>query len=271
VAPGVRIWTDIYYASNRERLGFKTEENLRLLQSAAVVAETQNVLPPHEVGDVLYSLGWDLKIRERYAESEAVYNRALAVYMKDPQAKCDQSAVYGELAAVKDLGGDPQGSLPLYRQAYDGVKACEGADSRAALEQQDRMAGAMIKVGRAKEALPMLESILPAWRKLAGTSPDMAEPLSYLTRAYVALGRYAEAEESAKEFFEVQDGKVAPSDRRIGEAQLLWARALIGEHREAEALPHAQAAGKLLVNGTSADAKQWDAQAQTVLQEAQRR
>jgi serine/threonine-protein kinase len=271
VAPGVRIWTDIYYASNRERLGFKTEENLRLLQSAAVVAETQNVLPPHEVGDVLYSLGWDLKIRERYAESEAVYNRALAVYMKDPQAKCDQSAVYGELAAVKDLGGDPQGSLPLYRQAYDGVKACEGADSRAALEQQDRMAGAMIKVGRAKEALPMLESILPAWRKLAGTSPDMAEPLSYLTRAYVALGRYAEAEESAKEFFEVQDGKVAPSDRRIGEAQLLWARALIGEHREAEALPHAEAAGKLLVNGTSADAKQWDAQAQTVLQEAQRR
>jgi tetratricopeptide (TPR) repeat protein len=269
VAPGVRVWTGIYYASNRDRLGFKTEENLKLLQAAAVVAESGNVLPPHEVGDVLYTLGWDLKNRERYAESEAVYNRTLAVYKKDDDAKCDQSAVYGELAAVKDLGGDPRGSIPLYQQAYEGVKACEGADSRSALEQQDRMAGAMIKVGRAKDALPLLESILPAWRKVAGTSPDMAEPLSYLTRAYVALGRFEDAERSAKEFFGVQDGKVAPTDRRIGEAQLLWARALMGEHREAEALPHAQAAVTLLHGGTSADAKQMDAQALVVLGELQ--
>jgi eukaryotic-like serine/threonine-protein kinase len=271
VAKGTRIWTEIYYASNRDRLGFKSEENLKMLQAAAVVAETGNVLPPHEVGDVLYTLGWDLKNRERYAESEAAYNRALAVYMKDAEAKCDQSAVYGELAAVKDLGGDPQGSLPLYSQAYEGVKACEGADSRSALEQQDRMAGAMIKVGRAREALPLLESILPAWRKVAGTSPDMAEPLSYLTRAYVATGRFADAERSAKEFFAVQDGKVAPMDRRIGEAQLLWARALMGEHREAEAVPHAQAAVKLLNGGVSDDAKQMDAQAQMVLRQLEAR
>jgi hypothetical protein len=97
----------------------------------------------------------------------------------------------------------------------------------------------------------------------------MAEPLSYLTRAYVAMGKYEEAEHSAKEFFEVQDGKVAPTDRRIGEAQLLWARALMGEHREAEALPHAKAAVTLLNGGASADAKQMDAQAQTMLGELQ--
>jgi eukaryotic-like serine/threonine-protein kinase len=122
VAKGTRVWTEIYYASNRDRLGFKTEENLKMLQAAAVLAETSNVLPPHEVGDVLYTLGWDLKNRDRYTESEAAYNRALAVYRKDAEAKCDQSAVYGELAAVKDLGGDPKGSLPLYQQAYEGVR-----------------------------------------------------------------------------------------------------------------------------------------------------
>jgi serine/threonine-protein kinase len=267
VLKSTRVWTEIYYASNRDRLGYKTDDNLKMLQAAAVVAGTGNVLPSHEVGDVFYTLGWDLKNRERYGEAESAYNRALSVYLRDDEAKCDQSSTYGELAAVKDLGGDPRGSLPLYQQAYEGVKACEGADSRAALEQQDRMAGAMIKVGRAKEALPLLESILPAWRKLAGTGPDMAEPLSYLTRAYVALGKFADAEKSAMEFFEVQDGKVAPTDRRIGEAQLLWARALMGEHRDAEALPHAQAAVTLLHGGSSNDAKQMDMQAAALLAE----
>jgi serine/threonine-protein kinase len=269
VSSSVRVWSAVFYASNRDRLGFRTDENLRLLQEAAKIAQGHNVLPPHEVGDVLYALGWDLKNRDRYDEAEATYNKALQVYLQDPQAKCDQSAVYGELAQVKDNGGNPQASLPLYKQALAGIVDCEGADSRAALEQQDRIAGALIKLGRAQEAIPQLESIMPGWRKISGNGPDLAEPLGYLARGYVAAGRFTDAEKTAHELFVVQDGRVSATDRRIGAAQLFWAQALEGEHRDQDALPHAQIAAKLLVGGTSPDAKQIDLQAQEVLRDIQ--
>ncbi|WP_263356016.1 serine/threonine-protein kinase [Acidicapsa ligni] len=265
VSPSVRVWSKVYYATNRERLGFRTDENLEMLQSAAKEAQGHNVLPPHETADVLYALGWDLKMRERFAESEGVFNQTLHIYLQDAEAKCDQSAVYGELAAVKDRGGDPQASLPLYQRAYDGLKACEGADSRGALEQQDRMAGALIRVGRAKDGLSMIESAMPGWRKIAGASPDLAEPLDVLSLAYLAMGRFPEAEKSAKELFEVQDGKVSAADRRLGTAQLLWARALVAEHRYPEALPHAEYAARLLTHGVSGEAKRMDSQAVQVL------
>jgi len=226
-------------------------------------------MPPHEVGDVYYSLGWDLKLRERYPEAEGAYGQALQIYKKDAEAKCDQSAVYGELAAVKDHGGDPQGSLALYQQAYDGLKGCEGPDSRGALEQRDRMAGALVKIGRGAEAVPIIEGVMPAWRKVAGSSADLAEPLEVLAKAYLATGSFAQAEATATELFTVEDGKVAATDRRLGEAQLLWARALVGQQSYAESLQHVEKAAKLLVGGTSPDAALADAKAKQVLAEVQ--
>ena len=112
---------------------------------------------------------------------------------------------------------------------------------------------------------------MPGWRKVAGASADLAEPLYFLALAQIDTGRFEQAEASAKELFSVQDGKVASTDRRIGEAQLLWTRALVGQHRDAEALPHAQMAAKLLVKGISANSQRKDAQAQKLLQDLQAR
>jgi serine/threonine protein kinase len=271
IAPSVRVWSEVFYATNRDRLGFRTDENLQLLQNAAKQSTEHNILPPRETADVLYSLGWDLKQRERFDEAEPVYQQALRIYMQDPQAQCDQSAVYGELAFLKDARGDVQESLPMYQRAFDGEKACAGAESRAALEQWDRMGGAMTKLGHAQQALPMLEQAMPAWRKVAGSSPDLAEPLYFLARAQIETAHYQDAEKSAKELFQVQDGKVSPTDRHIGAAHLLWARALAGEHRDQEALPHAETAMKLLSNGVSHDAKQMDSEAQQVLRDIRAR
>ena len=159
----------------------------------------------------------------------------------------------------------------MYQRAFDGEKACAGAESRAALEQWDRMAGAMTKLGHAQQALPMLEQAMPAWRKVAGSSPDLAEPLYFLARAQIETAHYQDAEKSAKELFQVQDGKVSATDRHIGAAHLLWARALAGEHRDQEALPHAETAMKLLSNGVSHDAKQMDSEAQQVLRDIRAR
>jgi serine/threonine-protein kinase len=267
IAPSVRVWSEVFYATNRDRLGFRTDENLQLLENAAKESREHNILPPRETADVLYSLGWDLIQRERFDEAEPIYQQALQIYAQDPQAQCDQSAVYGELAFLKESRGDVQGSLPMYQHAYEGEKACSGPDSRGTLEQQDRMAGALIKLGRAQQALPMLEQAMPAWRKLAGFSPDLAEPLYFLARAQIETGHFQEAEKSAKELFQVQDGKVSSTDRRLGTAQLVWARALQGEHRDRDALPHAELAAKLLANGSSLVAKQLDLEAQQVLRQ----
>ncbi len=269
VSPSVRIWTKVYYATNRERLGFRTDDNLAMLQSAAAEALRQSSLPPHEVGDVLYSLGWDLKGRERFVEAEAAYTQALAIYLKDAQAKCDQSAVYGELASLKDRGGNPQASLPLYQRAWDGLKACSGPDSRGALEQQDRLAGALLKLNRSSEALPLIESSMPGWRKAAGSSPDLAEPLAVLARAYLAAGQPAKAQAASAEFFNVLHDKVPATDRRLGEAQLDWAQCLLAQSQPREALPHAVLAARILTGGDSPDARQLDNQAYNALQQAQ--
>jgi tetratricopeptide (TPR) repeat protein len=123
-----------------------------------------------------------------------------------------------------------------------------------------------MKLGRANEALPLMESAMPTWRKLLGASPDFAEPLYFLSRAYVQTGHFAEGEKAAKELVAVQEGKVSATDRRMGASHMIWAEALAGQSRYKEALPHAEIADKLLaVNAISAGAKQMSAEAHQTL------
>jgi len=105
---------------------------------------------------------------------------------------------------------------------------------------------------------------MPTWRKMLGTSPDLGEPLNFLSQAYVETGRFEEGEKAAQEMVTVQEGKVAPTDRRMGVSHLLWAQALVGQHRYEEALPHAEIADRLLVNAVSPYAKQMDAEAHQI-------
>ena len=157
----------------------------------------------------------------------------------------DQSEIYGDLAFIKDKLGQVSESLRLYQRAYDGYKTCSGAESRGALIEQDYLAGALIKLGRAKEAMPILEASLPAWRRVAGSSPDLGDPFYFLVQGYLATGRYQDAEKTAKVLVDLQTGKVAPTDRRFGIAHLFWARALAGQNRYEDALPHAEIADRL--------------------------
>jgi hypothetical protein len=134
---------------------------------------------------------------------------------------------------------------------------------------QSLMAGAMTKVGQSKEAIPILESSLPAWRRIAGNSPDMFPPLYYLSRAYVDVGRYEDGEAKARELLNILEGKVSPKDRRIGATNMAWALALAGQHRYLDALPHAQLAAKLTVNGPTPYTRRMGDEAQKVLADIQ--
>jgi hypothetical protein len=115
----------------------------------------------------------------------------------------------------------------------------------------------------------MMEAAIPTWRKLDGATPDFAEPLYFLSKAYVLTGHFEEGEKGAKEMMAVQEGKVAPSDRRFGATHMIWAEALAGQHRYQEALPHAEMAEKLLANSISPGAKLMSAEAHQVLLEIQ--
>jgi hypothetical protein len=117
----------------------------------------------------------------------------------------------------------------------------------------------------------MMEASMPTWRKLRGTSPDLAEPLYFLCKAYIETGHFQDGEKVAAELVAVQTGRVAPTDRRFGASHLLWARALVGLHRDQEALSHAEIADRLLVNGFSPGAKLMNAEAHNLLIDIQAR
>jgi len=268
ISPAVRAWSAIFYARNRDNNGFRRDENVRLLQSAVKICR-DNGLSPRETADALVSLGEDLELRGRLDEAEQIFNQTLQVYGQDASTLCERSEVLGELAYVTEMRGDEAASVPIYQQAYEGYKACAGAESRGALTQQEYLAGALIKLGRAGEALPVIEAAMPPLRKILGTSPDLAEPLNFLSMAEAATGHYPEAEAAAKEMMDVQTGKVAPTDRRFGASHLLWAQALAGQHRYQEALPHAEIADKLLANGVSPGAKARSAEAHLLLLDLQ--
>jgi serine/threonine-protein kinase len=269
VTPTVRVWSEIYYAANRENNGFRSDENLRLMETAVKESRDRH-LPERETAYAIYMLASDFEVRGRLDEAEALINEAIAIYGREPYAICDQSEMYGDLAYIRAARGQFEASLPLYQQAYDGYKRCSGPDNRGTLIVEDYMAGAMIRSGKAKEAILMLEASMPAWRKVAGSSPDLANPLHFLAMAYVDTGQYVQAEKAAEELVKVQEGKVAPNDHRMGSSHLVWARALAGQHRYKEALPHAEIADRVLAQTLiSPTQKQVSADAHQVLMDIQ--
>jgi eukaryotic-like serine/threonine-protein kinase len=250
VAPSVRVWSEIYYAANREKNGFRSPDNTRILQAAVKESHEHN-LPVRETAYATYQLAEDYEVLGRLDEAAKLIQEDIDTYNREPYAICDQSQMYEDLAYIDQARMDIPAALPLFQKAYEGLKGCSGPDKKNTLLVQALMAGAMVKLGQAKEAVPILEDSMPAWRKIAGSSPDLFNPMYYLACGYVETGRYAEAESIAKELMSIMVGKLAPTSRRFGVTQLVWAQALAGQHRYQEALPHAVLADRLTQNGNS--------------------
>jgi len=244
VTPSVRVKAKVFYASIRDNVDFGQEGNTRLLEEAA--AESRQ-LPERERAFALGRLGGHLAQHGQLKEAESVMNEVIAIYGREPYAICDQAEDYGTIGYIRGAEGDLPGSLAFYRKSHDGLVACFGADSEQALEMQVHMVVTMLKLKQAPEAVSLLEASLPAWRRSVGSTSALADPLIYLTRAYLDVGNYAAAEPRAKELVEIQQkAGIGPKTYRMGVSQLVWAQALTGEGRYKEALPHATSAAAAL-------------------------
>jgi serine/threonine protein kinase len=259
--PRVRVLAELYFAFNEDNNGFLRDENLRLLQ-AAVKESRQRHLPARETSLALYSLASDLDLRGRTLEAKPIFEQLLPLYEGDPLALCSTSEIYGWLAWIRNTTGDAPGSLPLFRKSYEGYVACSGADSRGALDELPYWGDALIRSGRAAEAVTMLEEALPTWRRVVGESTDQSEMLYFLARGYIASTRFADAEHTANELLGKITGKLSPDSRTIGTAHLVLGQALAAQQRYRDAQPHAKIAVELLVtSAVSAYGRQLGAEA----------
>ncbi|MEO6803405.1 MAG: serine/threonine-protein kinase [Granulicella sp.] len=269
VTPVARVWAKVYYASNREDDGSRSEENIALLQSA--VAESRRRLPERQTALVLAKLAGYLEQRGRLNDAAPILQQAIAIFGREPYAVCDEAESNGDLAFVKGAMGDQQGSVQIFGRAYDGLKSCSGPDTRPTLMMQAHLASAMLKNHQADAVVPMLEASMPAWRHLSGDSPDLSNPLIFLARAYLAKGDFPRAEATAAETVRVQSGKISEKTYRMGVSQLVWAQALSAENRPQEALTHCRLAivGLSASPALTAGQKQANADAQKLLEKLQ--
>jgi serine/threonine-protein kinase len=243
VTPSERVWIEVYYVENRADRGIRSDEDGAILKSAVAEARTER-LPERETAFTIGKLADYLSQRGDLNQAQGLAEEAYGIYGREPYAFCDQADAAVLLANIRYNRSDYAGSLPLYKQGYEGFKACAGPDNLNTLSLQVLMARDMLKLGQAQAVVPMLEAALPIWRKTFHDNTDIVAPLVFLARAYIAVGAYTKAAGAIEEALKVQQGKVIPNSTRVAVFELLWAQALVGEQRPAEALIHAETADK---------------------------
>lgn len=235
VSPAVRVRAADYYAWNRENIAV-TDEDLRLLRFAADEARRSN-LPLHEKADAIHLLGNNLEYRGNLDEAKSLLDEALNLLNQDPASVCDKAEIYGELADVKQMNLDFQDALPLWQSSYSGYSTCSGAGGREAISMLAYYASDLVELGRAPEAVHLLESSRASWEKLPDPYGRWGIFALSLARSYIAVGRYKEAEVLISTMAKRAEKLTAAYGH--GFYEYFWAASLAGQHRYAEALTHA--------------------------------
>lgn len=268
VSPTVRVWCKDIYAFNRDSNGFASDETLRLLREAAKEAQEKS-LPTHEAGAVDTDLAEDLVTRGLIDEAEPIFRQVLQLYGDDPSELCSRSLVDEELGNIEANRGNLQTSIAYNRKAYDEAVRCGGPNSYNALAAELYLADNLVDMGHQQAGRDLLQKDMPAWRKIY-KGPNLIFPMYYWIKADIATADYSGAEAIAREGIALMTaGNTSPTLRAIGIFQFLWAKALVGEHRDQEALPHAEIADRRLHTsgaiGKSPRARKIDAEERQLL------
>ena len=258
------------YVLIHEDLGKTPDLNVEYLTVAIQAARTDH-LPAHTISAVLIQLGGVLSNRRRFDEAVRAFREGIELVKGDRLATCDEAgALYGLGGVFRNLA-QPEKAVPVLRDSYERMKTCYG-DSSFTHQTLGYWGDAMISSGRAREALPELEAIAAQWRQPSVNKLGAAQYFATLGRAYLKMERFKDAEASAVEGFHFIDGQLSATDRRIGQAQLLWAQALIGQGRYADATQHAEIADRILsANPVSPLARKYADEARQVVDELGKR
>lgn len=242
ISPSVRVWIKTFYTQDRNELSFTDDHDIAIQKSAVREAEARGV-PDEERAYAYDILAMVISQKSSPAEQEALVDQAMAIYRRNPYAACDMALTERLLAYIRHQARDYTGSLATYRESLDGILKCRGEGSNEALLASGYVGDEMVFAGQPQQAIPMLESTLQKLQKVEGPdNPLLAYHLSMLARAYLAEGRYQDAERPIRQVLTIFNGKLKPGSYPFGAVQALWAQALAGEGRTSEALVHAQLA-----------------------------
>ena len=247
VTPAARIWIESFYAGDEDSSGFRTDQTLKILEDA--VSESRSAhLPDRERAAAMFNLASSYNFRGDPDKAEALAKETLSIYQGEPYALCDRSDVYYLLGDIHYVRGDFQGSLPLYRSALEGYTACQGPASSNVFALQLFTARSLLKLGKAKSAINLIEAALSYERKVSSGGANVIAPLVLLAHAYVADGQYSKAESAIREAMELQKGNINSQSSAAAVADLVLAQALAGQQHLPNALVHAEAAEKIYRN-----------------------
>jgi serine/threonine-protein kinase len=241
VTPATRVRIEQWYVFRRENLGFRTDDDLRLLQSALAEARDRH-LPDRELANALMTLAGDYIARGRPSDAEPLLKEAVRIYSSEPYALYDQANTYEGLGLIQDQRGDLKGARVSYQQAYEDLRTSLGADAYNTLLAESFYADLLRRMGQPKDAIAMIEPIMPRYRQLEGGKPELATPLKVLALSYLSTGQLDKAEQDAEEIYAVSKGKINDTGARMGFVQFILASTLAAQHRYREALPHAEIA-----------------------------
>ena len=239
ITPATRVWIESFYTQDRYDLGYTTDKDIAIQQAAYKEAHNP-AIPPNELAFATLGLAMVTSNTASIPEQQKLVQQALAIYQGEPYSVCETAAAEQILAFLDQQVPDTRRSIRTFNDSLTHFRQCHGADSRDALMAQGYLGLALISDAQDQQAIPLLEATVDKMEKTIG--PDnmiLNAPLVGLGRSYMKSGQYQAAETTAVKLFHVLDGKINPISNQMGICQLNWARALAGQGKFAEALPHA--------------------------------
>jgi serine/threonine-protein kinase len=245
VTPLVRANSEMFYAFYRDNMGFRADDNLRLLRDA-VELEKKTRQPPNELGTVIKMLADDYLDRGQPDAAEPWLLEAQQVLGSDPTLLCNRAQVESGIAYIASKRGDPTRAIAFQQQAYQDISRCAGETSHQATYEATYLAEYLLKAGRNQQALSLIEKTIPVERGIIPASTDFSDSLRVLGKAYLRTGHLPEAEAALKEAIAIRTGHTAADHPAFGVLYLYYSETLLAEHRDREALPQAEAADRIL-------------------------
>ena len=242
IAPPAAVWIRTFYTQDRYELGYDNERDVTI-QQAAIQETLDRRVPDNERAYATLVLALLLARNGSLQEQQVLIERAINIYKSEPYAACDLAIATRLLANLRDQMGDLNGSVAMYRSSWDGIRQCKGDNSNEAMLAAGYLGEELAGDGQPQQAISLLEDTLPKLEQVEGTDNRFLAPsIVGLSRSYVAVGRYQDAERLAAQLSHLVSGDNVTS-ASMGNCQLVWAQALAGEGRSGEALVHARLAG----------------------------